>query len=53
MEEEREDDYSCHMIFIPVTKIKCAEIRSNQFLTIKVQPLNKPMSSFPSLEAEQ
>lgn len=37
----------------PMTKIKCTEIWSNQFLTIKVPPLNKLMSSFPSLEAEQ
>lgn len=42
-----------HKIVIPMTKSKCAKFGQTSFLTIKVQPLNKPMSSFPSLEAEQ
>ena len=52
VQEERED-YLCHKIVSTVRKIQYAEIWSNQFLTIKVQPLNEPVSSFPSLEAEQ
>lgn len=42
MVEEKGED-----LLIPMEKIECAEIWSNQFLTIKVQPLNKPMSLFP------